>query len=163
MASVYDHVSKLENIDLTKTKFWVQIHNLPFLNMSFEQRSWARKRVWWWSCGINQRWGEVILWGWELLIRLNLYVEGEKSSCLVGRTVGCRLNMNFSQIYVIDFKDTLRFGFYHPGVLFQGFHHSSWSIHMARHSTKPRSRGLLRGYSNMRWPQSVARLVAKSG
>lgn len=36
MASVYDHVSKLENIDLTKTKFWVQIHNLPFLNMSFE-------------------------------------------------------------------------------------------------------------------------------
>ena len=32
----YDHVSKLENIDLTKTKFWVQIHNLPFLNMSFE-------------------------------------------------------------------------------------------------------------------------------
>lgn len=32
----YDHVSNLENIDLTKTKFWVQIHNLPFLNMSFE-------------------------------------------------------------------------------------------------------------------------------
>jgi len=30
-------------------------------------------------------------------------------------------------------------------------------------STKPRSRGPLRGYSNSRWPQSAARPVAKSG